>query len=106
MSMRIQDTCSNCCEGIKDFASNTASWLSKTVSNIGAFIVEGAEKVAECVKPHFENLKTFCQENKESILIAAVAFVLGAVAYAIINNVFCRGTNTPPATSTAATSTP
>jgi phage-related protein len=107
--MRIQDACSNCCAGIKEFASNTASWIGKTVTATGAFIAESAEKVAEFVKPYFENLKTFCQENKESILVAAIAFTLGAIAYAIINQVFCRGTNTPPPATTAvsvATTTP
>jgi hypothetical protein len=99
MSMRIQDALSNCCEGIKDFASSTASWIGKTVTATGAFFTESATKVAEFVKPHFENIKTFAQENQQSIVIAAAAFTIGAIATAVITNVFCRGTNTTPATS-------
>jgi hypothetical protein len=101
MSMRIQEAFSNCCEGIKDLASATACWIGKTVTATGAFIAEVAHKVAEFVKPHFENIKTFAQENKQSIIIAAVAFTFGAIATAIITNVFCRGTN---ATSSGASS--
>ncbi len=100
MTMRIQDALSNCCEGIKDFASIAANWIGKTVSATGAFIAEIAAKVAEFVKPHFEHLKSFAQENKQSIVIAAVAFAVGAVLTAVIANVFCRGTHTPPASST------
>ncbi|MBS0605249.1 MAG: hypothetical protein JSS60_09485 [Verrucomicrobia bacterium] len=101
MSMRIQDALSNCCEGIKDFASSAASWIGKTVSAAGTYISETVSKVAEFVKPHFESLKTFAQENRQSIIIAAVAFAVGAVATAIITNVFCRGTNTTPPVTTA-----
>ena len=103
MSMRIQDALSNCCEGIKDFASTAASWIGKTVTATGSFLVEGTAKVAEFVKPHFQNLRTFAQENKQSILIAAVAFAVGAVATAVVTNVFCRGTNTPVTTAASTT---
>ncbi len=100
MSMRIQDALSNCCDGIKDFASAAASWIGRTVTAAGAFAIEGAQKVAEFIKPHFENLKTFAQENKQSLFVATVACTFGAIATAIITNVFCRGTDTtPPATS-------
>ncbi len=103
MSMRIQDALSNCCEGFKDFASSAVSWIGKTVTATGSFIVEGASKVAEFVKPHFEHIKTFAQENRQSILIAAIGFTVGAIASAVVTNVFCRGTGANPA-STAATS--
>lgn len=104
MSMRIQDALSNCCEGIKEFAFAAANWFGKTVSATGAFIAEIAAKVAEFIKPHFEHLKTFAQENKQSIIIAAIAFAIGAVLTAVITNVFCRGTGTPPpASSTTGT---
>ena len=99
MTMRIQDALSNCCEGIKDFASSAASWIGKTVSAIGSYLAEMAAKVAQFVKPHFEQLKTFAQENKQSIIIASIAFAIGAVLTTIINNVFCS--STPAATSTA-----
>lgn len=100
MSMRIQDALSNCCGGIKNFVSAPACWIGKTVTATGAYIAEVATKVAEFVKPHFENLKTFAQENRQSIIIATVAFTVGAIATAVITNVFCRGTDTtPPETS-------
>lgn len=94
--LRIQDALSNCCEGVKDFAFATADWFGKTVSATGNFIAEGAGKVAEFVKPHFENLKTFAQENKESIFVAAIALVIGAIGTAIMSQVFYRGTDTTP----------
>src|SRR5690349_6838521 len=96
--MRIQDALSNCCEGIKEFASTAATWISKTVSNIGSYLADMAAKVAQFVKPHFEQLRTFVQENQQSILIASIAFAVGAVLTVIINNVFCSNT---PASSTA-----
>ena len=101
MSMRIQDALSNCCEGIKEFAASAAAWIGRTVSAAGAFISETAAKVAEFVKPHFERLKTFAQENKQSIMIAAIGFAIGAVVTAIVNNVFCRSAS--PVSSTAGT---
>ena len=100
--MRIQDAFSNCCEGIKDFASSAVAWIGKTVTAAGVFISESAKKVAEFVKPHFENLKTFVQENKQSIIIATVAFAVGAILTAIITQVFCKGTSNPVTTSTTA----
>lgn len=103
MSMRIQDALSNCCEGIKEFAASAASWIGRTVSAAGTFISETATKVAEFVKPHFERLKTFAQENRQSIMIAAIAFAVGAVVTAVVNHVLCRG-DTPSVSSNAATS--
>lgn len=100
MSMRIQDAFSNCCEGIKDFTSTAATWIGKTVTATGSFVIEGASKVAEYVKPHFEHIKNFAQENKQSIVIAAIAFTVGAVATSVVNHIFSRGTNpTPPETA-------
>jgi hypothetical protein len=104
--MRIQDAFSNCCEGIKEFAFSAASWIGKTVTATGSFLVEGTHKVAEFVKPHFENLKTFAQENKESLVIATVACTIGAILTAIISNVFYRGTNTTPTSSSTSAATP
>jgi hypothetical protein len=104
MSMRIQDALSNCCEGAKTFASEAAAWFGKTVTAIGAFIADSAQKVSDFVKPHFENLKTFVQQNKESIIIASIAFAVGAIATAIVTQVFCRGTGNSGSTS-ATTST-
>ena len=96
MSMRIQDAISNCCDGIKHAASSTANWIGKTVTTTGSFVIEGARKVAEVVKPHFESLKTFARDNKQSILITAIAFTVGAIATAIMTHLFCRGTGTTP----------
>lgn len=100
MSMRIQDALSNCCEGIKEFASSAATWIGKTVSAIGSYLAEMAAKVAQFVKPHFEQLKTFAQENKQAIIVASIAFAIGAVLTTVINSVFCSSTQ--PATSTTA----
>jgi hypothetical protein len=100
MSMTIQDTFSNCCEGFKGFVSNTTSWIGKTVTTIGTLMSESAQKVAEFAKPHFGNFKTFVQENRGSILLASIGFIVGAIATAIFDNVFYRGANTG-ASSTA-----
>jgi hypothetical protein len=103
MSMRIQDAFTNCCEGVKVFASETGAWIGKIVSAIGEFISDGVRKSAEFIKPHFEHLKTFAQENKQSIIIASIAFAIGAVATAIITQVFCRGTGTGVTTTSSTT---
>ena len=103
--MRVQDAFTNCCEGVKSFASSAVEWMGKTVSAIGAFIADGVKKIAEFVKPHFEHLKTFAQENKQSIIVAAVAFTVGAVLTAIITQVFCRGSNASGATTTTSSAT-
>lgn len=102
MSMRVQDALANCCDGVKEFASNAAAWIGRTVSTIGSTIGDLVSKVAQFVKPHFENFKTFAQENKESLLIAGVAFVVGAVISAVTYHVFCKGTG-HHGTSSAAT---
>jgi len=96
--MRIQDALSNCCEGIKEFASSAATWIGKTVSAIGSYLAEMAAKVAQFVKPHFEQLKTFAQENKQAIIIASIAVAIGAVLATVINSVFCSSTQ--PVSST------
>jgi hypothetical protein len=75
--MRIQDGLSNCCKGIKDFASSAVNWIGKTVTAAGSFIAERAAKIAEFVKPHFEHLKTFVHENKQPLTIAGVAVAAG-----------------------------
>ena len=103
MSMRIQDAFTNCCDGVKIFASEAGNWISGTASTIAKFVGESVQKVAEFIKPHFENLKTFSQENKQSIIIASIAFAIGAVATAIITQVFCRGTGNA-VTTTSSTS--
>lgn len=90
MSMRIQDALTNCCGGIKDFASSAVTWIGKTVSAIGSFLADMAAKVAQFVRPYFEQLKNFAQNNQQPIIIASIAFAIGAVLTAIINSVFCR----------------
>jgi hypothetical protein len=97
MSMRIQDALSNCCEGIKNYASASAAWIGKTVTATGAFFTDSAHKVAEYAKTQFENFKTFAQENRRPAIVAAIAFILGAIVTAIITNLFCKATNTPQA---------
>lgn len=98
MSMRIQEVLSNCCDGIKDFASSAASWIGKTVTATGSFLIEGTAKVAQLVKPHFDKFRTFAQENRQALIVAAVAFAVGAIISTVVNDVFCRNTDptTPP----------
>lgn len=102
MSMQVQNLLYNCYEGIKDFASHATSWTGKTMSAAGSFVVEGASKVAEYAKDYLSRLKDYVQGNKEGVIIAVVAAVGGALGYALISQVFCRGTNTTPAATTTA----
>lgn len=95
MSMRIQDALSNCCDGAKAFASGAVDWMSKAITATGAFIAESARKVAEFVKPHFENLKTFARENKESLIIGSIGVAIGAIVTTIVSKVFCKPTVEP-----------
>lgn len=102
MSMRIQEALSNCCTGVRDFASSAASKIGGAIKSASTVAADTMKKVATTVRPHFENLKTWAQENRQSIIIAAVSFAVGAIGTAIIYNVFCRGTapaETIPATS-------
>lgn len=102
MTMRIQDALSNCCEGIKEFASSAASWIGKSVSTVGNYITSTIAKVMEIAKPYFEQIKTFARENQQSLLVAAVAFAIGAATVALAN-AFCRATDTDQTTTTTAT---
>lgn len=102
MSMRIQEALSNCCQGIGAFLSRAGESIGTTVSTVTAYTADYAQKAAEYVQPHFENLKTFVSENRGPILLVTAAAAIGAIAYAVINSIFCRGTNTtrqvtPPA---------
>lgn len=94
MSMRVQGALANCCDGIKSAFSTVASTVGKAITATGNFIAESARKVAEFVKPHFENLKTFAQENKESILIAAIAAAAGML-FALFCSKVCCGDDAP-----------
>ncbi len=94
--MRIQEAVTGCCDGIKQFGANAVNWVGKTGRTVGAFIMDGARKVANFVRPYFEGMKQFYQENQDSIIIATIAFTVGVILTAIINNVFCKGTNTAP----------
>lgn len=100
MSMGISEALAKCCEGAKEFALTAATWMGKTVTvvgsylastaqTVGSFFMSTAAKIAEFVKPHFEQLKTFAQENKQSIIIAAVACCVGSVLTAIFSRVCC-----------------
>lgn len=104
MSMRVQDALSQGCEGVKNFASSAATWFGKTVSAAGTFIADFMSKVAEFVKPHFENLKTFVHENKHNIILATVGFAVGAILATIIANVFCKETGASQTQSSTAVS--
>jgi hypothetical protein len=93
---RAPGTLSNCYEAIKECASATASWVGRTASATGTFISESAHKVAEFVKPYFENVKNFAKDNKESLILGTIFFVIGAIATAIIANIFCKNTTPVP----------
>ena len=94
--MRIQEALTGCCGGIKQFGANAVDWVGKTGSAVGSFIMDGARKVADFIRPFFESVKQFYQENQDSIIVATIAFTVGAILTAIISNVFCKGTNTAP----------
>ena len=99
--MKIQEALSNCCEGVRDFASAAATWIGKTVSNIGSFLSDSVAKIAEFVKPYFEKMKVFAQQNKQPIIIAAIAFTAGSIITAVVSSLYNRTTTTtivtPPA---------
>ena len=99
MSMRIQEALSNFCSSISGFASSAASQIAKFATTIGSAAVETTKKVADFVRPQFENIRTWAQENRQSILVAAVAFTVGAIGTAIAYNVFARGADVPASTS-------
>jgi hydroxymethylglutaryl-CoA reductase len=94
MSIRVQETASNCCEGVKNFASSAAAWAGRTVTMISSSVRETISKVAEMVKPHFENLRVFIENNKGSIVISAVACLIGAALTAIFTNICCKRSDT------------
>jgi hypothetical protein len=94
--MKVQDALSSCCDGIKDFAASACAWIGRTVSQIGSFLAEIAAKIAQFVKPHFERLKTFVMENKESVMLAGAACAVGAAIVAVVNHFCCSATTTPP----------
>lgn len=100
--MRIEATLQNC-SGVQEFASAAANWIGKTATTVGSAIAEGAHKVAEFVRPYFENLKSFAQENSQAIFIFSLGAMVGAFALHMINSIFCRGTNRPPETTTTGT---
>lgn len=104
--MRIQEMMTQCCDGVSKFASgavNTlaaaAQWFGKTVTVVGKNVAEYAQKAMEYAKPFFENVKNFVSENRNSILIAGISAIVGAIGFAVLNNVFSR--STAPATTTA-----
>jgi hypothetical protein len=99
MSIRVQDAPS-CFDAIKEFAASAAACIAKTGSTICTTVAETMSKVAEFARPHFESLRTLAQENHVPILIATVAFGLGAAVSAFITTVFCNRT---PASSSGAT---
>jgi ABC-type transporter Mla subunit MlaD len=101
MSMRIQDALSNCCEAIREFAASAAVCIARTGSTICTTVAETMSKVAEFARPYFESLRTLAQEHHVPILIATIAFGVGAAVSAFITTVFCN--NRPASTSGATT---
>ncbi|MGC1878179.1 MAG: hypothetical protein WA347_01325 [Rhabdochlamydiaceae bacterium] len=98
MSMNVQNSSSGYYAGVRNFASATASKMSRAMNAVGNCIAETTRKAADFAKPHFQNLKTFAQENRQSIIISAVAFAVGVATAIIMSKVFCRGTNTVSST--------
>lgn len=96
MSMRIQEFLSNCCEGTKYYASEAASWIGKTVSPIGDMAAESTHKVMEFVKQNWESVKSWAQDNRQSLILAAIACAIGAIGTIIVYSVFARGTAAQP----------
>jgi hypothetical protein len=86
-----------CCGGMRDLAASTLNWIGRTVTDVGSFVLEGAkdiaEKVADFIKPRFNDMKDFVLNNRANSLALVTVGVLGAL---IARHVFCRGTNTPP----------
>lgn len=97
--MRLESTLNNC-SGVQEFASAAANWIGQTAYAVGSAIAQGAQKVAEFVRPYFESLKSFVQENKQGIFIFTLGAMLGAFALHVINSVFCRGHHRPESTAT------
>jgi hypothetical protein len=88
--MRIQDALSNCCEAIREFTASSMVWIGQTGSALYATAAETMSKVTEFVRPHFHNLSTLAYEHRVPILIATVAFALGAAISAFVTTVLCR----------------
>lgn len=72
-----------------------AAGAAKAAQVAGVFLLDCASKIAEFVKPYFVQLKNFAHENRQSLIIAGVAFAVGAVATMVANHVFCRGAIDP-----------
>jgi hypothetical protein len=108
MSSTIQNALTSVCDGIKNFVQSVGAWGSRAVTNGTAFVVETTTKVSEFIKPQFEAVRTFAQENKTTLLWSTLALTVGVVVGAIVNNqLFARGTNTPaPETAPAPAPTP
>lgn len=102
MSVRIQDGVTNCCAGITEAASQAVQWIGNAASTAGSYVVSTVQKVADFAKPHFNNLKAWAQQNKESLLIAGIAFAVGAILTAITYSLFCQGTTPPTSSGTSA----
>lgn len=103
-SMRIQEAFTNCCEGMKDFASQAASGVANALTTVGSAAAETLQKVAKLAQPHFDKLMKFGQENKQSILIAAIACAFGAIATVVFSRV-CSREQTPPVTTALSSAT-
>ncbi len=108
MCTQVQDAMSNCFQGVQTFAVNAGEWISSTVIWLRDAIVDYAQKVAEWIKPHwenfttfassqFENLKNFCMGSpREATILGVGAGILGAAAAAIGTYFCCARAQTPP----------
>ncbi|HKZ00164.1 MAG TPA: hypothetical protein VJ112_03250 [Rhabdochlamydiaceae bacterium] len=103
--MRILETMQNCCKGITDFVTNSASFAGRTISSISVQIAEIAKKVAALVEPHFKASMNFASENKGTVLIALGAAALGAVSYSLFQALCCNKQQPATVSATAASVT-
>jgi len=110
MTIQEPGMCSSFFQSVSNTATQVADWCGNTVQSIGSTIGTYAEKAADVAKPYFDKMKEFVSENRGPIILVVAALAIGAIAYAIINSVFCSNTAAeqppaPPATpSTVAAS--
>ena len=97
--------CANFFQTVSTTATQVADWCSNSVQTIGSTVGSYAEKAAEVAKPHFDKMREFVSENRGPIILVVGVLAIGAIAYAIINSVFCSNTPADPAAPPATPST-
>jgi hypothetical protein len=93
-AVHIQEAISNGYQGVTDYLSAAGQWISRTVTDAGAFISSSASKAAEVAKPYFEHVKTFAEKNGDSIIVGVIAFIAGSILTTIFTNICNTFTST------------